>query len=197
VFAGILKKRTTAATNPALAKKYKSPSFFRAMFARQPNRSIMTFHPRTVFVTLCLIFTAALHAQSNGPYKLAIDSVQGFFFGGVSGTLSSNVLEDSIGHFNIIIDNDPVEQMMIQVKVKYVDGDDKATTWVQLVVKEAGKTIVSRKIRVPGTIRDSGTWSAAFMVYDIGCANLDISAQLLGEAPSPVVKKQVKLYCGE
>lgn len=155
------------------------------------------FYPRTLFITLLLMFATVLHAQSNGPYKLAIDSVQGFFFQGLSGTFTDNILEDTTDYFNIIIENDPVEEMLIKVKVKYIDGDNKASTWVQLTVKEAGKVIVSRKLSVPGMIRNDKTWTAAFWVYDIGCANLDISAQLVGEATSAVVKKKVKFTCGE
>lgn len=156
-----------------------------------------------------ILFGAFTYGQGkNVPYK--IEHIKAFLYYNtnksmgtpqVAGTLSENLIDnDSMMLWNTIIGEGSAQgisnQTFVVVEISgnpkdYVSRDIRLTALM-------GKKVALRQTQSFAILDQNNRYYAAFMVYDTGCSDLTLTAEILNkQVVESKLKKTIAFNCGE
>ena len=134
------------------------------------------------------------------PYTVA--SIRAHLFYNGSATFSENIIDNQDPGFvlwNTIIGEGWAEQAsnstLVVVEVAGLAGSSGPDREVKVTVKEGGSDKLSKTTRL-GVLDQDGKYHVPFWLYDTGCGQIRIRAELLGQTRD-VMEKRIPFRCGE
>lgn len=149
-------------------------------------------------VLLSAVSNLDMHTATGATAEYEIIAIKAYLFLNHKGTLSA---EDVSGEWflNLPIADDPEiasQTVMAIVEVKGEPGSFAGKRKIQFVAEEGRRIVLKQTVSI-GLMSEEGKYYEAFILNDVGCSPLKMTARILGQSKISKKESIIDFQCGE